>query len=306
MFVTDLNHFLHLPEDTPCPARRLAEHLGNIVRAATAGAGGTAWESALACRRRPAHRRCRGRLIVLRTQPGTPIQWRCSVCDDEGVISNWEDSPFDLRRRRLALAGAVNEIVISEDVATTLRDLRLLDTDGERLVFAIRTHNNGAVLAATEEDLDELIGFGPKPTMSPTDVANSDSTSHSMRSTPQPRHLTAADSMALPELDVARVRRWCAARVPEHARHQVRVECTVTSRHLTIVERRMPWCDDVGPEWTSFPIARLSYTATDKSWTLYWRDRNLRFHSYDPLAPSQRVGDLLTEIDRDPTCIFWG
>lgn len=112
--------------------------------------------------------------------------------------------------------------------------------------------------------------------------------------------------LALPELDVARVRRWCAARVPEHARHQVRVECEIAPRHLTILERRAPWHEDLGPEWTSLPIARLRYTAADKSWTLYWRDRNLRFHNYDPLAPSQRVEDLLTELDRDPTCIFWG
>src|SRR5680860_465302 len=112
--------------------------------------------------------------------------------------------------------------------------------------------------------------------------------------------------MPLPELDVARVQRWCAARVPEHARHQVRVECELAPRHLTIVERRVPWREDYGPEWTSFPIARLRYTATDRSWTLYWRDRHLRFHIYDPLAPSHRVEDLLTEIDRDPTCIFWG
>ena len=92
--------------------------------------------------------------------------------------------------------------------------------------------------------------------------------------------------MALPELDVARVQRWCAARVPEHARHQVRVECEVAPRHLTIVERRAPWREDFGPEWTAFPIARLRYTAADKSWTLYWRDRNLRFHLYEPMAPS--------------------
>ena len=112
--------------------------------------------------------------------------------------------------------------------------------------------------------------------------------------------------MALPELDVAQVQRWCAVRVPEHARNQVRVECEVAPRHLTIVERRAPWREDFGPEWTSFPIARLRYTAADKTWTLYWRDRNLRFHTYEPLAPSHRVEDLLTEIDRDPTCIFWG
>ncbi len=115
-----------------------------------------------------------------------------------------------------------------------------------------------------------------------------------------------ADPMALPELDVARAQRWCAARVPEHARHQVRVECEIAPRHLTIVERRAPWREDFGPEWTTFPIARLGYTVADKSWTLYWRDRNLRFHAYDLLVPSPRVDDLLTEIDRDPTCIFWG
>ena len=40
----------------------------------------------------------------------------------------------------------------------------------------------------------------------------------------------------LPELDVARVLRWCEQRVPEHARDQVRVECDISPRHLTIVE----------------------------------------------------------------------
>lgn len=112
--------------------------------------------------------------------------------------------------------------------------------------------------------------------------------------------------MALPELDVARVQRWCAQRVPGHARDQVRVECEVAPRHLTIVERRPPWRADLGPDWTSFPIARLRYTAANRTWTLYWRDRNLRFHRYDLLAPSARIDDLLAELNRDPTAIFWG
>jgi hypothetical protein len=107
-------------------------------------------------------------------------------------------------------------------------------------------------------------------------------------------------------LDVARVRRWCAARVPEHARHQVRVECDAAPRHLTIIERRAPWHDNLGTDWTALPIARLRYTAAARAWTLYYRDRNLRFHSYDMLAPSPRVDDLLAELDRDPTSIFWG
>ena len=112
--------------------------------------------------------------------------------------------------------------------------------------------------------------------------------------------------MTLPELDIARVQRWCAAWAPEHARHQVRVECQVAPRQITIVERRAPPHEGAGSEWTSFPVARLRYTAADKSWTLYWRDRNLRFHLYGRLAASNRIDDLLSEIDRDPTCIFWG
>ena len=158
MLVTDLSHFLDLPEDTPGPARRLAGHLSNIVRAATAGDAGTAWESALPCQRL-ANRRCPGRMIVLRTEVGAPIRWQCSVCDDEGVISNWEDSAFDLRRRQLTLAEPVSEIVIPDEVAAALRGLQLLDTDCERLVFRIRARNDQAILAATDDDLDELIGF---------------------------------------------------------------------------------------------------------------------------------------------------
>jgi len=159
MMVTDLHHFLDLPADTPGPARRLAEQLSNIVRAATAGDAGSAWETALPCPRRPANRRCPGRIIVLRTEPPAPIRWQCSVCPDEGVISNWADSPYDLRPRRLTLADPVNQIVINHEVAAALRELRLLDADCERLVFRIRAHHDGAVLPATDEDLEELIGF---------------------------------------------------------------------------------------------------------------------------------------------------
>ena len=159
MFVTDLHHFLDLPAGTPGPARRLAGYLSNIVRAATAGDAGTTWESALPCRRRPGNRRCPGRMIVLRTEPPAPIRWQCSVCADEGIISNWADSPFDLRPRRLTLARPVKEIVISEEVAAALRELRLPDAGCQRLVFRIRARNDRAVLPATSEDLDKLIGF---------------------------------------------------------------------------------------------------------------------------------------------------
>lgn len=156
--VTDLQHFLDLPDETPAPARRLAEQLGLLVRAASAGDTGEAWETALPCRRRPGNRPCAGRMVVRRADPGASIEWQCSACSDNGVISNWERTLFDLSPRRLAVAEAATAIVISYEVAAALRDLQLLDPDGERLVYRIRAGQESAVLLATDDDLDELIG----------------------------------------------------------------------------------------------------------------------------------------------------
>jgi len=110
----------------------------------------------------------------------------------------------------------------------------------------------------------------------------------------------------LPELDVARVQRWCAVQVPEHVRDEVRVECDVAPRYLTICECRPPWREDFGPDWTRFPIARLHYTKTTRLWTLYWRDRNQKYHRYEPLDPSPQVQDLLDYLHDRADPIFWG
>ena len=98
MFVSDLRHFLDMPEDAPGPARAMAAHLFDLVRAATAGDPDRAWVSGLTCRRRPGNRPCRGYMVVARpdSRPGS-IEWCCERCGDQGVISGWEDSPFDLR-----------------------------------------------------------------------------------------------------------------------------------------------------------------------------------------------------------------
>lgn len=109
-----------------------------------------------------------------------------------------------------------------------------------------------------------------------------------------------------PELDVARIRRWCDERVPAHVRDQIRVECEVTTRYVTVVGRRPPWREDLGPQWNSRPVARLRYTNATGVWTLYYTDRNLRFHNYHAAPATEHVGDLLAEIDRDPAGIFWG
>ncbi|HEY5856391.1 MAG TPA: DUF3024 domain-containing protein [Aldersonia sp.] len=223
----------------------------------------------------------------------------------------------------------MNFIRVSDEVSTALRDIALLDSDCECAVFSAYVQGDDIILPVSDDELDELIGTvaadanrernrrrrrrldaafavlnqaAGNPRRQRSSSMAPDGSVARDESSPRPP----SAATGVPELDVARVQRWCGARVPEHARHQVRLECEVARRQLTIVERRVPWRDDLGPEWTSLPIARLRYTETAKKWSLYWRDSNLRFHAYDRLPRSQHIENLLAEIDRDPTGIFWG
>jgi Protein of unknown function (DUF3024) len=86
----------------------------------------------------------------------------------------------------------------------------------------------------------------------------------------------------------------------------IRYELDVADRHVTLYECRPPWRPEYGPEWTRFPIVRFHYTKARREWATYWRDRNLRFHRFEPQARSRRIEGLLEAVDVDTTGIFWG
>lgn len=160
MFVSDLRHFLDMPDDVAAPARRMAERLTSIVQAATAGDAGSEWVSALPCDRRPGRRPCPGHIAVLRTDVPASIAWWCTSCGDEGVISGWEQSPYDLRSRNpRAMSADTRPVVIPAETAAALRGLQLLDSDTERLVFRAEATKEGIVLVGDDDDLDELMGY---------------------------------------------------------------------------------------------------------------------------------------------------
>ena len=326
VLVSDLRHFLDLPEHAPAPALRLADHLCDIVRAATAGEQAAGWVSALPCLRRPGNRRCQGRIRVRRADSQATIDWECTACGDEGTVTGWQDTPYDFRGGRGRSAGTAQSISVSDDVLASLRETLLLDTACQCAVYGARTVRGRVVLSATDEQLDELLELLAAEANRETkrrrrqrlDAAYDQLSSTARRtadlataSSDEADFLGAspvADSRPTPgvlDLDLARIHRWCAARVPEAARSQVRLECEVGERDVTIVERRAPWQGAAGADWSSLPVARLRYATTAKAWTLYRRDRNSAFHPYDLLPSSPHVDALLVEIDRDPSGVFW-
>lgn len=110
--------------------------------------------------------------------------------------------------------------------------------------------------------------------------------------------------MPLPDHDVATIEAWCGARVPEHLRDEIKVAADVAARHVTIVEESRPQ-DGVGAP-NRLPVARLRWTQSRGTWSLYWPDHNLEFREYNEVRPTAHVQRLLDHLETDPHSIFWG
>ena len=106
------------------------------------------------------------------------------------------------------------------------------------------------------------------------------------------------------EAAVAEVERYCEQRVPAEARSELRIEYTVRGRAITIVERRPPWSELVGTQWSTTRVAQLRYDSG--LWTLYCSDSDDRWWPYDETDPAPSIRPLLAAIDEDVTGIFWG
>lgn len=114
----------------------------------------------------------------------------------------------------------------------------------------------------------------------------------------------------VPDLDLARLRRWVDKRnadLPPRARGQVQYRLDVSDRAVTMLECRPAFDAEPGhDDWTRLPVARFRYTRSRAEWTLYWMDGNLKFRRYDPAPPTPHVDALIDVVTRDVNGTFWG
>jgi hypothetical protein len=116
--------------------------------------------------------------------------------------------------------------------------------------------------------------------------------------------------MAIPEplrqSALEAVEQYCANRIPPHVRDQIRLEASIRGNGIMIVERRPPWREEFGPEWTTQRIARFLYDPATETWSIWWADRNGRWLTYSPQKPTGNVEILLAAIDADTSGAFFG
>ncbi|MHB8844409.1 MAG: DUF3024 domain-containing protein [Nitrospirota bacterium] len=98
---------------------------------------------------------------------------------------------------------------------------------------------------------------------------------------------------------------FCSGRIPPHAAHQVRLSHAFRGSTVTIFEHRAPWREG-DTKWSAMPIAQMRYDQKTGLWTLYCADRNGRWHIYSEIDATKDIEAILSEINEDPTHIFWG
>lgn len=97
---------------------------------------------------------------------------------------------------------------------------------------------------------------------------------------------------------------WFERRVPLMVRDKLALQYRVTRHDVLLFEKRPHWRN--AGEWTESHVAKFRFNRQSGLWTLFCRDRNLKWHRYDFAEPSPRLADLVIHVDQDRTGIFWG
>lgn len=115
--------------------------------------------------------------------------------------------------------------------------------------------------------------------------------------------------MAFSELELKRidatVGELCRRISPAEYADQLRFVYDIDAHAVSIYEERPPW-DGTPGEWTRMGVARFRYFRSRGEWRLYWMRADLKWHVYEPAAPSRDLAELVRVVENDKYCCFFG
>jgi len=156
-YVIDLTHLLDEnglpPVDAPRALLKALAFYGSIVNAGSAHPAGTRFPSMIRCRRRAA----KSRLTITHGGDGT-ICWECPECGDNGYISKWQGTDYDL--------GAVVEpdpsrrigVPIAADEHELLSGIVVASREEAAIIAGGMVTEQEVWISGRDEDFEELLG----------------------------------------------------------------------------------------------------------------------------------------------------
>lgn len=100
----------------------------------------------------------------------------------------------------------------------------------------------------------------------------------------------------------ATLREYCEGKTKPEIRHELEIVYRFDGLFAYVSERRPDWKDK--SVYRNHDVAKFRFSVTTREWTLFWRDRNLKWHRFEDCPASTDLGDLLGVVDEHP--IFYG
>jgi hypothetical protein len=87
-------------------------------------------------------------------------------------------------------------------------------------------------------------------------------------------------------------------------RDKLDISFTIYDQSFEIIEVRPQWNDP--SKKIEGSIAKGIYVKSTKTWKLYWKRVDMKWHSYKPFPETKSLEELLENIAQDEHGCFWG
>jgi Protein of unknown function (DUF3024) len=95
-----------------------------------------------------------------------------------------------------------------------------------------------------------------------------------------------------------------ARRPPPHVRNELDIAFRIHGQSIEIFEIRPHWRDKA--KMLNHPIAKATYNKSKRSWKVFWRRADLKWHSYKPKPEVASIEDFLALVKEDAHACFFG
>jgi hypothetical protein len=115
--------------------------------------------------------------------------------------------------------------------------------------------------------------------------------------------------VALSEFETIRCKKLVAEfierrRPPPHIRPKLDFGFRIKGQSIEIFEVRPNWRDE--SKKSEHPIARATYNKSKRTWKVFWRRADQKWHSYKPNAEVASIEDFLAVVHKDENGCFFG
>ena len=93
-------------------------------------------------------------------------------------------------------------------------------------------------------------------------------------------------------------------RAPTHLRHELDFSFRIESQSVEFFEVRPSWQDNA--KKLEQPVAKATYNKSKKTWRVFWRRADGKWHSYPPSPEVATFEEFLDLVGKDEHSCFFG